>query len=75
MNLNYLSIQLGANSNKTVVQQNGQLITYISTLPCIFFSASEVKKMHLCCYMQGKESHLSGRFFQLVYFLIINEVN
>ena len=33
----YLSIQLGAKLNKTVVQQNGQRITYILTRPCMIF--------------------------------------
>ena len=40
-NPNYLSIQLGANSNKNVVQQKGQCITYILTRPCMIFLGSE----------------------------------
>ena len=36
-NLNYLSVQLGAKSNKNVVQKKGQHITYILTRPCMMF--------------------------------------
>ena len=47
-NPNYLSIQLCAKSNKKVVQQKGQRITYILTRPCmIFLGFSEVKDAFL----------------------------
>ena len=36
-NSNYLSIQVGAKSNKNVVQQKGQRITYILTISCMIF--------------------------------------
>ena len=44
----FLSIQVGAKSNKNVVQQKGQRITYILTRPCmIFLGFSEVKNAFL----------------------------
>ena len=36
-NPNNLSIELGAKSNKNVVQQKGQRIAYILTRPCMIF--------------------------------------
>ena len=64
-NPNYLFIQFGAKSNKNLVHQKGQRITYILTRPCMIFSSffSEVKQ-RFCRYMQGKESLLYWRFFQ-----------
>ena len=44
-NPNYLSIQLGAKSNKNFVQQKAQRNTYILTRPCmVFFKGFKSKK-------------------------------
>ena len=64
MNPNYLSIQLGAKSNKNDVQQKGKRITFILTRPCMIFLGFSEVKMRFCRYMQGEESLLYLRFFQ-----------
>ena len=63
-NPNYWSIQLGAKSNKNIVQQKVSAShTFKHDHARYFLGFSEVK-IHVCHYMQGKESFNSGRFFQ-----------
>ena len=54
-----MSIQLAAKSNKNVIQQKSQRITYILTRPCmIFLGFSEVKNAFLSLHARKRESSL-----------------
>ena len=44
----YLSVKLGAKSNKNVVEQKDQRIKYILTRPCIIVFRSFRSKMRFC---------------------------